>query len=199
MQANLPDDREAAYDLGPVLTELTDGPKTVKQTFSFQVYESWPPWGRPLAVGSADVAAAWVLVPTDRPTVAVDPEPSRRSVVEAAVAVADMTVDGQTASLTVEAMRPPIDLAYDVILSADGRQWPAGSVRFRAGKVAAHCLAVRARGLTADRVAVVLRPNAAEAAGTVDMTRVWGGEVRVRDVSVKRLSAAGEGGSGGSQ
>jgi hypothetical protein len=79
----------------------------------------------------------------------------------------------------------PTGLSHDVFLRSGDREWPAGSISAAPGATAARVGRPQYVGdLRAERVDVVLRPNASQAPETLDVLRVWPHEFVVRDVPV---------------
>lgn len=86
---------------------------------------------------------------------------------------------------TFTVQESPIDLAFDVFLRADDREWQVGQI----DSEIAHPWDIprflgSADGLEAHRVDVILRPSRAAARRTMSITRIWDGEIVLEGVRV---------------
>lgn len=91
-----------------------------------------------------------------------------------------------TSSGTVQFTNPPIDMAFDVVWVAGGKEFLAGDVAITQGqKTHGHGIWGQIEGFDAESVDVILRPSARAAMQTTELTRIWGGEVRFEDVPVE--------------
>jgi hypothetical protein len=80
---------------------------------------------------------------------------------------------------------PPVGLAYDVtVIDRAGRKWPSDTITIEAGARGGWVCNGDWDGFNADRVEVVLTPNPAAAAATVDIVGMFGGVIRFKDVPV---------------
>src|SRR5439155_1857493 len=88
----------------------------------------------------------------------------------------------------MSADRAPADLAFDVYVRTNGRDWRIGSVSFAAGERDHSFIAdtvAQMSWLSAERVDVVLRPSLDVAVRTVDRSVIWGEEVTLPNVPVE--------------
>jgi hypothetical protein len=130
------------------------------------------------------------LVPAAALTVAMTTDESRRSVVEHSVQVRAADVDGTGAlTLTLQA-NPPVSLASDVYLRQGGREWRAGQVSFESGRAERQFVTASCPGLAPGDAELVLRPSPAAAVRTAGVTEIWGGEIRITPVSLRRVGLA---------
>ena len=90
-------------------------------------------------------------------------------------------------SVNVRMDHPPVAIAHKVFLRAGGREWPLWSgVSVLANGSTSWGTGGQVKDFHADRVDVVLRPDAATALDTVDVHNYWDGEITIKDVAVKR-------------
>lgn len=90
-------------------------------------------------------------------------------------------------SVMVDGAALPVDVAFDVLIRFDGKEYPASSVHFLAGSPGGY-------GTSADhfptnapvKVDVIFRSSERVARETVDMSRIWKGEITVPDVALPR-------------
>jgi hypothetical protein len=194
------------------LKTLPDGPNRLDVTLRVKMLERFkpPPSTTDKEVTSDEVTVSTTLnlVPTDQPTVEVVSDPSLRDAVESSVVLRGYRIsnmyagfayrgggrhviiakdrDGSDqAQFMIDAQRPPIALASDVVVvDPAGREWPLYPITIEQGSQGGHIISGHWDGFGADRVDVVLRPNPAAAAETVGITRIWGGSVRFKNVAV---------------
>jgi len=82
-------------------------------------------------------------------------------------------------------VNPPTGVAFDVAVRDEtGREWPMNTLVCPAGGRAEIAPSTMWSGFNADRVDVVMRPNRQLALQTVDVTRMWGETIILRDVPV---------------
>ena len=89
----------------------------------------------------------------------------------------------------IRAATPPVDLAFDVFIRCNGKEYTAMSVNFHKGGEGNY-------GTTASdfpvepipKVDVILRSNESVAATTLDMTQIWKGEIVFKDVPLQPAS-----------
>ncbi|MCB9850875.1 MAG: hypothetical protein H6817_09250 [Phycisphaerales bacterium] len=80
----------------------------------------------------------------------------------------------------------PIDIAFEITLRSGDDVWNFGNVVVHAGAMAANNKTAILRDFDADAVDVILRSSADAARETTDVTRIWDGEIVVKDVPVVR-------------
>jgi hypothetical protein len=150
------------------------------------------------------------LVPADQPTVQVVDDPALRGDVEAAISLhghrsqrgfvsfdmpriearfihigKDEWGNDHPEFLIDTDRQPPIGLAYDIVLvDRAGREWASDTITFEPGERVGYICNGDWNGFSADRVDVVLKPNASAGAETVGITKIWGGVIRFKDVPV---------------
>lgn len=94
---------------------------------------------------------------------------------------------------------PPMDLAFDVFLrersSADApagsmpKEWSLGQVAFRSNGSSSHSAGKDLTDFDAAAVDLVLRPSIDSAKGTLEIYKIWNGEVWFRDVPINDPNA----------
>lgn len=94
---------------------------------------------------------------------------------------------------------PPMDLAFEVLLQerlgADAppgtvpRRWPIGEVAFRSNGSSSYSAGADLTGFDAAAVDLVLRPSIGAAKGTLQIYKIWNGEVVFRDVPLLDLQS----------
>lgn len=80
----------------------------------------------------------------------------------------------------------PIDVAFDLIVRLESGDWPVHKFLLPAGSRCDYYLTVKVAPADVENVKVILRPNPADARETVDMFKIWGGELILENVPVKR-------------
>ena len=202
---------EVPAELPPaVLARLADGPQTVRVVLEVlpapEATNAWtrPPLRRPSRVPGPpppadeptrvqlELEASWTLTPADQPTVALKADPLLRPAVRHSLILTllDYDVRLQTPRLAGQLLcrQPPVTLCADAVVR----------VRF-AGQLGAGAVACPARqsvesnvvgevpgpGLESKTVDVILRPNPALAARTVDVAEIWGEDVVLEGVPVR--------------
>jgi hypothetical protein len=80
--------------------------------------------------------------------------------------------------VNVDAAPLPVDVAFDVFLRFDGREYPAGGISFRAGVPSGYGTGVRNIPINAPAsVDVILRSSPDVARETIDLTQIWTGQI----------------------
>ena len=168
------------------------GKRTTVVQFSTEVRESWDTPGT--VAWTHTLAADWELVAADAQTVERIPDdnPELRKQIEASVKLLLEAQPGRSAaapyvSLAVMVTAPPVPLSFDAFLRNGGREWKLATISF-ASATQYHTsgyLSSDAGDFDARRVDVILRPAPDAAHNTVDITRVWMGEIIIPDVEVK--------------
>jgi hypothetical protein len=129
---------------------------------------------------------SWTLIDPNLETVQMVHAPSLEPVFRQLVRTGALTIDKSgKASLPVEAKTLPMPLACDVIVQQGAREWPLSPVAFPSGNGWTQSVG-NIFDLSANRVTIVLKPDLWEARGTVDITRLWDGELVIRNVPVRR-------------
>ncbi|MDB5356007.1 MAG: hypothetical protein JWN24_2460 [Phycisphaerales bacterium] len=91
----------------------------------------------------------------------------------------------------IDAAALPVDVAFDVFVRFNGREFPVGGVNFHKGATSGYGSGVEK--LPADapaKVDVILRSSEAVARQTMDLTHIWKGEIVLKDVPINRPPAA---------
>lgn len=173
------------------LAPLPDGPATLRVVVRVDVYPE------PKRKGMTPVAVSWAtydrvvtLHAADDPTVRLIPDESARPAVEAAVTVRKVDAvayaNGSYAlmvSTTID--HPPVPVGFAVFVRVGDDEIPAGTLYAPAGETSAAGTNARRRLPDGtESVDVVYRPDPAAAAGSLDGTEIWDGEVVVTGVPV---------------
>jgi hypothetical protein len=183
---------------------LPDGRYTlsVSMRFTLEEHASGGPMGPHLlrVDETRDLSCPVTVVPADAVTVTLDPDPSLRPAVEESVTARFTQANAHGyCEVLVEAHRPPIDLAYTVVARHGAREWRVGAARFKAGESG------RSTGILnlltglpefaptpqggqweSARFDLILRPSVEQAVRTLDITRIWAGEIVFKDVMLNR-------------
>jgi hypothetical protein len=87
-------------------------------------------------------------------------------------------VNNDGARLIVQAADPPIGLAFDVLLrDRHGREWPLHAIDFRPQVNGTWYVSEHLDDFNDEYADVILRPSAARAASTIELTRIWNEEI----------------------
>jgi hypothetical protein len=169
---------------------VSDGPQTLKVRLKVKIYDGPMPTKVPTATRDIDIEVPWRLVPADQPTVKPIHDPSLRPAVEKSIrdVRVRMSNNFQQDYIDVNAQfdNPPAPLAYKIILRSGQQEWPVGSMYVLGKTSMGWGTGGDGKGITADRVDVIFRPDESVAASTVDLHEYWDGEVVVKDVKIDR-------------
>jgi hypothetical protein len=92
--------------------------------------------------------------------------------------------------IDIRAAAPPVDVAFDVFIRCDGKEYPAGAINFHKGGEGNFGITATDFPTTAPpSVDVILRTDEAVAASTLDMTQIWKGEIVLQNVPLRRTPA----------
>jgi len=177
------------------LSRLADGPQVANFVLHLKVYdpasdppESNGPVGAPLFTEDIQLNANWTLAPSTAQTVTTVVDLSLRAAVRASVLPQTKPeihrfrqFDQNSAILRFDHY-PPIDCMFDVYLRSGGREWKSGRLEY----CSAQGLIYEAMlsSVDADHVDVILRPNPEAATHTIGISRIWGEEVVIPNVTV---------------
>jgi hypothetical protein len=129
-------------------------------------------------------------VPADEPTVKAIHDPSLRPAVEKAIRDVRLqmlnNLQGDYVDVNAEFDSTPVALAYKIILRSGEQEWPTGSIYVVGNSSMGWGTGGTVKGLTADHVDVIFRPDESVAASTVDLHEYWDGEVIIKDVKIDR-------------
>jgi hypothetical protein len=143
--------------------------------------------GPPAASWTTTLTSFFQTVPPGTPTVELDHSPEVQARMERGIVVRQLVwiADGATLRVELGVKGVPIDVAADVIVRAGGREWRARTtVNRNGGWGRASAVVTGVDRIDAPRADVIVRGSAEAAADTLDMTRVWGGELLFKDVPV---------------
>ena len=200
----------------PLPPNAPNGPFALRVVYEFRLVrasEANRSGGRGPAVVAWEHAAALPLtvVPPDGADVTLAVDPALRAAVQTSVRPAEVTRGRQTLrgvllshnpavgldpSWAIEFLRPPVGMAFEVLLrepGANGREFRLGEVASAAGRHVHHHASTPpedAKALeawTADRGDLVLRPSPEAARKRHDLLTIWGEEVVIPDVPVVRV------------
>jgi hypothetical protein len=135
----------------------------------------------------------WTLLPADQPTVKAVYDPSLQAAVEKSIGSVQLRMshpsqfDQMGVELRIAA--PPVALAYRVFVRSGDQEWPAGTFSVPRNFRTSWGLGGEVKGLTADRVDVIFRPDATLAANSIELREYWNDEVVVKDVAIYRPAA----------
>jgi hypothetical protein len=174
------------------LAAATPGKRTTEIRVKTQIRENWQTG---IVEWTETLSADWELVGKDVPTVEIVPDDSAetRKQIEAALKVNKLevrsqpTVSGTTSfSLDLVIGTLPVPLAYDVYLRGpDGKEWKMSSISVSGPTHYGTGGYIPAKAnFDAKRVDLIFRPAPKVAEGTVDITRMWNGELLIHDVPV---------------
>jgi hypothetical protein len=141
-----------------------------------------------------ELDADFVMLPQDQPSVTFVHDESIRSAIEASLFVQPQPHYRGNDLMTMGFGRHalPIDMAGTVVLRANGREWIAYSNTFHKSNSSignSELFECSVPGLTADHIDVIFKPDLKVAAGTLDVTQIWDGEVVIKNVPVNGLPA----------
>jgi hypothetical protein len=166
------------------------GPRELRLEFEAEVHEG-SYQSAAVAKWTQQIAGKWELVPADARTVELFDDPSLRQHVEQAISVARLyrsKVTSEYLSIDVMATNLRVPLACDVYVRAGGRETKFAGLSFSGKGVgnSGYGTGGRADNLGgATKVDVIFRPSIDVARGTPDITRIWNGEIVVKDVPVE--------------
>ena len=170
------------------------GKRATAVHFSTEVRETWDKPGT--VAWTHTLSSDWELVSPDAQTVerVPDDNPKVRQQIEAGLKVIRLDVQGAPSAtgkrhmtLAVQVATPPVPLAFDAFLRSGGREWKLTTISFSSATQyhTGGYLRDEAGDFDARRVDVILRPAPQAAYSTVDITRVWMGEIVIPDVEAK--------------
>jgi hypothetical protein len=148
----------------------------------------------PLAVSTKQIASArFVLQPADEPSVQLDSDPNLKPQIEQwlrAQSIRQFT-SGHSGDLQLRLSgdfpkKLPIDLAFRVTIRADGRDWPCElPVCFQGRSGLMEIAVAKVKDLHAKTADVTLKSDPAAAARTLNIERIWDGEIVLKDVPIE--------------
>jgi hypothetical protein len=178
------------------LAALPDGPLVARLSVTGPIYDLNPTAPGKVVPGvlRRQLDAPWTLVPADESTVKLRTDPALRPAVLAALALHYVEYRGDRGDLCAGILLrvpPPVPLAFTALIGDASRS--------RIYKLSPGVLPdpfhrdyearSPASDFAADRVDLVLRPDVAQAAETVDFHEIWGEEVVIENIRVRPPSA----------
>ena len=177
--------------LEPFAGKLADGRHEAKVVMDLSIYlANAPPGAQPLCWTKQVLTAPFDLLPADSPAVEIVRDESLRPAIEKSLVVTDVEFTNQNINFMVEARAMPIDVAFDVIIVADGAERHVAQFAVAAQSMnvsMAHSMSLRAPNFTGSSIDVIFRPSVAAAKGTIDVLGIWDGEIVRRGVPVQRV------------
>jgi hypothetical protein len=177
----------------PVLDRTADGAHVLEAAADLEVFERpKDPTTPPLVTWHEVRPLPLDLVPADAEAVEVVRTPEFQKHVERALSVRRLDYDPGRGRVMIELAYGTlrINVAADVWLRTAEGEWPISTVSFHAQFAGTTQLSGKAEVANLARADVVVRSSTAVARKTLDMTRIWGGEVVLRDVPVTRRGAS---------
>lgn len=170
------------------------GRRTTTIRWTAEVRDDWDS-GTPVIEWTQDLSADWELVERDARTIEMVPDdsPELRTQIEQALTITELAVSprhfdgpGHYLTLKLKIGALPVPVSFQVFLRAGEEEHKLASIS-TAGATSYHTGGHIPASATFDaqRVDVVFRPSPEAAYGTVDITRMWNGEVVIPDVEVK--------------
>lgn len=180
-----------------ILGRLRDGPQTASMRLTINVsdshgpvvYDSLGPHPPRLSKTSTTISSHWTLQST--PTVTLVTDPALRDGVRDSLKCHDLTLDANRGFYVfIWGPPPPVDLAFHVFLRDGSHERSAGSYCFatatRSSTGSLESLGADLAGWQGDSLDVILRPDIQEAARSGNLYKIWGEEVVIPHVPVKR-------------
>jgi len=129
------------------------------------------------------------LVAPEKSTVELVTSDQYRQAIRSAISIAPIRVtgigDGRAFELSYEVKDAPVDVYFIIEVRIGQRQAPVGFLRSTPGKDSITIAGEYLPLTKGDKVDVILKPAAGNAERTVSLTRIWGENVVVKDVSVR--------------
>ena len=180
------------FDLTPLLDRLSDGKHTVRYRSKLYVREGQDDT-RAVAVVDIDETAEVDIRPRSEPAIGMTTDPALRDAMEQTLTINAVSVgdyQNNAGQLTISIGGVPAGLGHTVWVCAGGREWKVGQVACPAGKNNfGFGLNGDLTGLPPDVAAVEvrLRPAPDVAAQSIDTYDIWGNEIVLKNVPVRRL------------
>lgn len=168
-------------------SQVAEGPQELEHRVRVRVTEGWGDNAAVVATEQMTLKAGFEVVPADKPTVAFVTDPALRPAVEAALRPQELVMQANQVSSTIHVDSASVGRAFNVVARRGDREWPLGSINAAPGKSTGYSIHGEMEGFEGDRVDLVLRPSLEVAKGTTDVFEVWGEEVVLKDVPVKRV------------
>jgi len=199
--------RHEMPEAGNTVAALREGHHTLRFSLRQEMFDRSgsrrprnPPLGPPMRFEQTrELTSQVTVVPKDAVTVAIVSDASLGPAVEKCVTAYFSPTSGGYCDVVVEADKPPIDLAYTVVARHEDWEWRVAEGHLKAGQSGRSAGTLK---LLTDlpepppdaaggewepaHFDLVLRPSVEQAVRTLDVTRIWGGEVVFRDVALRR-------------
>ena len=164
------------------------GPRAVTLDANIEIREGFDQSKPIIAKWTDHLSANWELVPADADTVEIINDPSRQAAVEKSVTINQLEYHDSLhdyLNLNINFNTPGVPLAYDIYIRADGHEQKLSSITV-SGNGSEGWGTSGEMKIQADKADVILRPNPEVARNSVNMTKLWNGEVTIKDVPIKR-------------
>jgi hypothetical protein len=148
----------------------------------------------PVSVSKKQIASAkFVLQPADRSSVQMDSDPNLKPQIEQWLhrqslrqSASDHSGDLELVLVPDFSQKLPIDLAFQVAIRADGKDWPCLLPVCFQGQFGSMGIALaKVKDLHAKTADVILKSDPAAAARTLNIERIWDGEITLKDVPIE--------------
>jgi len=166
------------------LARLEQGPHRLTLTLKIDVTQGAVPAAALIVSYQTELDASFVVVSANTPTVTPITDSSLRQAVKRSLMVLGFDHGPSRMNIQISANQTPVDLAYELWVRTDKQQWklggvsfPKGAKNFSAGFQDGHSIP--------SRFDVILKPSAAVAESTVDLTSYWNHEIIFRNVAVE--------------
>jgi hypothetical protein len=158
----------------------------VLQTAAFNGEVDWTPNGKPLWSKTCELSAPFTILPRNTSTdVHVRSDPAMAEPLRSAIRFRG-DLGYRTPELRFELTNSPANVAFDVIVRLDGREYLFGNLTAKAGE--SHLLDFSGpedfpRDPPINHVDLIFRSRDSLARSTIDLHEIWGGELIFSDVT----------------
>jgi hypothetical protein len=150
--------------------------------------EKQPPfWTRTLTLSAPFLA----LPKTTTNDITLIEDPAAADAIWRSITIRDIRASDKNydrLSMRISIKNPPYNIAFDVIASCDGRDYPVGNIYSNAGEE--HNFSVDTHdfppGTSASKIDLLLRASPTVARNTIDLYEIWNGQTIVPNLSVAR-------------
>ena len=182
----------SAIDLKKHLDQIPDGPHEAHVTMnqSFHLANAAPN-APPMFWTKRKLSAPFQLLPAEPSTVEIVRDEALRPAIEKALSVEPVEYQRWAKGwlgLTVRAEGLPVDVGFDVVVVADGKEHTVTTFASKAqgpNSSSGHSMSVNLPNFAGGPIDVIFRPNPAAAKATRDVFGIWDGEIVKRGLPVK--------------
>lgn len=170
------------------VTTAPTGPRTVSLNPKVEIREGWAEDKPIIAEWTEHLSTTWSLVPADTVTVEIIDDPTQQSAIEKSIKVTSLTYTPggrDYLNLNIQFIGLPVPVAFDVFARADGQEKKLSSIYVKNSGSSGWGTGgeFKTQAKAAD---FILRSNINVARRTVDMTRMWKGEVTIKNIPIQR-------------